>query len=133
MSLLIEKLTAQAPIGALSAEGARVIMALRLKIVCDKRGLDPIPPLTARMGGITGALRMILVTALVAALWPDPFALSPPCCRMLSHDEAMLGTLAEAAYTGDRARFDAESADMLNEEARDQLWRDLAALVPAAP
>ena len=133
MSLLIEKLTARTPLGALSPEGARVIMALRLKIVCDKRGMDAIPPLATRMGGISGALRMIHVTALVAALWPDPFALSPPCCRTLSHDEAMLGALAEAAYAGDRARFDDESTDMLSEEARDQLWRDLAALVPAAP
>ena len=133
MSLLIEKLTARTPLGALSPEGARVIMALRLKIVCDKRGMDAIPPLSTRMGGISGALRMIHVTALVAALWPDPFALSPPCCRTLSHDEAMLGALAEAAYAGDRARFDDESTDMLSEEARDQLWRDLAALVPAAP
>ena len=133
MSLLIEKLTARTPLGALSPEGARVIMALRLKIVCDKRGMDPIPPLSTQMGGISGALRMIHVTALVATLWPDPFALSPPCCRTLSHDEAMLGALAEAAYAGDRARFDDESSDMLSEEARDQLWRDLAALVPAAP
>lgn len=132
MSVLIERLMARSPMSALSPDGVRVIMALRLKIVCDKRGLDPIPPLTERMGGLAPALRMMHVTGLVASLWPEPFTLSPPCCQSLSHDEVLLGALAEAASTRDRARFDMDSHDMLNEEARDQLWRDLAALVPAA-
>ena len=131
MSLLTQRLGARTPLGSLRDDGVRVVMALRLKVICDKRGLDPMTPLTERLGGIAPALRMVHITGLIANLWPEAFVLSPPCCRSLSHDEALLGALAEAAGDRDRVRFDTESRDMLGEEARDQLWRDLAALVPA--
>lgn len=132
MSILTDRLMARLPMGNLSDEGVRVVMATRLKIICDRRGIDPIPPLTERMGGLAAALRMMHVTGLVATLWPDPFTLSPPCCQSVSHDEALLGNLAEYAAQRDRVRFDCEARDLLNEDARDQLWRDLAALHPVS-
>lgn len=128
MNMRIERLAAGRRLDDLDTAGLQIVMATRLRVMCDTRGLDPVPPLSQRLGGIGGALRMLHLVALIARIWPERFTLSPPCCRMLSHDETLLGALAEAAAASDRGRFDRESRDLLSEDIRDQVWHEMVAM-----
>ena len=102
-----------------------IVVATRIDVICRKRGIDPMATLVQRLGSEARAKRIRHLVDVVGAVWPEAFALSPPCCRHLSHDEALLGTLIEAAEVGDRRWFDTVSRDLLNEEARDGLWREM--------
>ncbi len=100
-------------------------MMTRIDVICRKRGIDPMAVLVQRLGSEARAKRARHLVDVVGAVWPEPFALSPPCCRHLSHDESLLGTLIEAAEIGDRRWFDTAGRDLLNEDARDGLWREM--------
>ena len=106
---------------------ADLIMAVRWKVACLRKGADPIPRLIDRLGRGARAGRAVSIVRLIGAIWPDPFMLSPPCCRRLSFDEALLCDLAAAAAAGDRGGFDRHACDLLNDHARGRLWRELAA------
>lgn len=122
---LTHLLTARPLLAELMPTGQRLIAALRLTVLARRREVDPLAVLTERFGCATTGRRALHIIALTGDLWPERFTLSPPCCRSLSHDEALLGALAGHAAQADRPRFDREARDLLNEDARDQLWREL--------
>lgn len=127
MNLTMAKMLARPRLGDLSADGMRLVLATRLRVACARRGIPALPLIAQRLGCERQALRALHIIEVIGAVWPEKFALSPPCCGLLSHDEALLGALAEAAEEGARAGFDAHARDLLNQDARERLWGELHA------
>lgn len=127
MTVKLARLLAAEPIDGLSQMAREMVMVTRIDVMCRKRGIDPMTALIQRVGSAARAQRARHLIDVVGAAWPEAFALSPPCCRHLSHDESLLGTLIEATEIGDRRWFDTASRDLLNDDARDGLWREMLA------
>jgi hypothetical protein len=103
----------------------RLVMATRLAVLCQRREVDPLPLLTQRVGCQRTAIGLMHLVAVTGSAWPEAFSLSPPCCRTLSHDEALLAAMAEAVLVDDRRVFDAAARDLIGEDSRDFLWREI--------
>lgn len=130
-STLIRQLTEQPLVRDLSVEAAQAVLALRYSILCRRSGRDPMPELERRWGNILAARRFRLVVEAVAHVWPDPFAVAPPCCPRLSFDEALLAATVGAASRGDRVDFDLLTAEMLGSDARAMLFAALENFIRA--
>lgn len=107
----------------------RLVMATRLAVLCQRRDVDPLPLLTQRVGCQRAAIGLIHLVAVAGSAWPESFSLSPPCSGTLSHDETLLAAMAEAVLIDDRAAFDRCSCDMIGEDSRDFLWREIGSVI----
>lgn len=107
----------------------RLVIATRLAVLCQRRDVDPLPLLTQRMGCQRIAIGLMHLVAVTGSAWPEAFSLSPPCSRTLSHDEALLAAMAEAVTFDDRVAFDRCSRDMIGEDSRDFLWREIGSVL----
>jgi hypothetical protein len=123
-TMLLASLLTRPRISDLLPSGARLVMALRLTVLTRRRDLDPLPILEERLGCPARARQALHIVLLAGDVWPERFTMSPPCCGTMSHDEQLLGVMADHAATGDRPSFDRAAGDLLNEDARDQLWRE---------
>lgn len=121
-STLIRRLTEQPLMRDLSVEAAQAVLALRYCILCRRSDRDPMPELERRWGNILAARRYRLVVEAIGHVWPEPFAVAPPCCPHISFDEALLAAIIGAASRGDRAHFDWLTAEMLGGDAREMLF-----------
>ncbi len=54
--------------------------------------------------------------------WPDNIHVSRFCCRLLSHDEATIGAVVDAAAKGDRAGFDDALSGLVRSDRMRRLW-----------
>ena len=122
---LIRQLTEQPLVRDLSVDAAQAVLALRYSILCRRSGRDPMPELERRWGNVLAAQRFRLVVEAIAHIWPDPFAVAPPCCPRLSFDEALLAATVGAISRGDRVDFDWLTAEMLGGDAREMLFAAL--------
>jgi hypothetical protein len=130
-SALIRKFTEQPLIRDLPVDAAQAVLALRYCILCRRSERDPMPELERRWGNILAARRYRLVVEAIGHVWPDPFAVAPPCCPRASFDEALLAAMVATAGNGDRARFDTLTAEMLGSDARAMLFTALENFVRA--
>ena len=130
-SALIRKFTEQPLIRNLPVDAAQAVLALRYCILCRRSERDPMPELERRWGNILAARRYRLVVEAIGHVWPDPFAVAPPCCPRASFDEALLAAMVGAASGGDRVRFDTLTAEMLGSDARAMLFTALENFVRA--
>jgi len=128
---LIRQLTEQPLVRDLSIEAAQAVLALRYSILCRRSDRDPMPELERRWGNILAARRFRLVVEAIAHVWPDPFAVAPPCCPRLSFDEALLAAIVGAASRNDRVDFDWRTAEMLGSDAREMLFAALENFIRA--
>jgi hypothetical protein len=110
--------------------GQRLIMALRLTVLAQRREVDAQAVLRERFGCANAARQALHIIYLAGDLWPERFTMSPPCCRTLSHDEALLGAMAGHVAAANRPAYDQAACDLLNEDIRDQLWRELTRWQP---
>ena len=92
-SALYRLFAAQPLIRDLPVEAAQAVLALRYCILCRRSDRDPMPELERRWGNILAARRFGLVVEAVGQIWPDPFAVAPPCCPRLSFDESLLASI----------------------------------------
>ena len=130
-STLIRRLTEQPLVRDLSVEAAQAVLALRYCILCRRSERDPMPELERRWGNILAARRYRLVVEAIGHVWPDPFAVAPPCCSRVSFDEALLAAMVGAASRRDQAQFDRMSAEMLGGDARAMLFAALENFIRA--
>lgn len=130
-SALYRLFAAQPLIRDLPVEAAQTVLALRYCILCRRSDRDPMPELERRWGNILAARRFGLVVEAVGQIWPDPFAVAPPCCPHLSFDESLLASITAAASRGDRVHFDYLTAEMLSSDARDLIFTALENFVRA--
>src|SRR3546814_9725654 len=80
------------------------------------------PERERRWGNILAARRYRLVVEAIGHVWPEPFAVAPPCCPRVSFDEALLAAIVGAAARRDRVQFDWLTAEMLGSDAREMLF-----------
>ena len=128
---VIRQLSEQPLVRSLSVDAAQAVLALRYSILCRRSGHDPMPELERRWGNILAARRFRLVVEAIAHVWPDPFAVAPPCCPRLSFDEALLAAIVGAASRGDRVDFGWLTAEMLGSDAREMLFAALENFIRA--
>lgn len=121
----LAQLIAPARLSSLPPAGILIIQSARLLAIARRREQDPLPLLADRLGDAGWAQHMARCVLLAGEVWPERFTLSPPCCGAMTHDEALLGDMAARAMAGDRRGYDAACRDLLNEDARDLLWREL--------
>lgn len=117
----------------LPAAPAQAILALRYAILCRRLGQDPLPELERRWGHSAAARRFTVLVEVIGTMWPEPFAVAPPCCQKLSFDEALLADMVTSARIDDRRRFDLQSAEMFGSDARDMLFSCLRNFIHAEP
>lgn len=115
------------PMAALEAPAALAIRTLRVWAGLRMARRCPLDMAVGRLGSREAAATFQRLIAVVSAAWPDPVALAPPCCPLLSHDEATLAALLVAAAAADRPGFDREAQEMLGQDARDRLWAEMRA------
>lgn len=131
-SELVRRFTQQPLVRDLPVDAAQAVLALRYSILCRRSGRDPMPELERRWGNVLAARRYRLVVEAIGQIWPDPFAVAPPCCPSLSFDEALLAAAVDAVMQRDRARFDGLSGEMLGSDAREMLFVALENFIRAS-
>ena len=112
---------------------AQAILALRYSVLCRRMGQNPMPELERRWGNATSAQRFTVLVEAIGHMWPDPFAVAPPCCSKVSFDEALLADIVTSARMDDRRRFDIQTAEMLGHDARNMLFSCLRQFIRAKP
>lgn len=130
-SELVRRFTEQPMVRDLSVAAAQAVLALRYCILCRRAERDPMPELERRWGNILAARRYRLVVEAIGHVWPDPFAVAPPCCPRVSFDEALLADIVLAAGERDKVQFDCLTAEMLGSDAREMLYSALENFVRA--
>lgn len=106
----------------LDTEEAAIVAATRHWVRARGQGC-PLQAAGAVLGSRPAAGALHLMLATLGAAWPDPFAVAPPCCPHLTHDEATLVGMVLASRRHDRPVFDALLCEMLDDDARDRLFR----------
>lgn len=128
--LMLAQLFAAPPrLSDLTADQAVIIRAVRHSIVAQRhrRGC-PLQVAAAQLGSVQASHALHILLASVGNAWPDPFAVAPPCCSNLTHDESTLLGMVVAARSHGRPVFDALLCEMLSEDARDRLFAAAGAL-----
>ena len=125
---MIESLLARREMPALAATERRIARALRLWVMARKSGRCPMQAVAGTLGSLQAAAHLHLLLEEIGAAWPEPFAVGPPCCRCLSHDEALLADMVRLGAAGDRPAFDRLLAEMLPDDARERLFLSVSVL-----
>lgn len=120
--MLADLLTRIPTLAEILPEEARIVTALRLWVIASRTGRCPIAAAGQRLGGKRAGAHLHLLLEEIGACWPEPFAVSPPCCLRLSHDEALLAEMIRLAQGGDRPSFDRLLCDLLPDDARERLF-----------
>jgi len=126
---MLTQLLARTPAMAeLDRNQARLVSALRLWVAARQGGSCGVAAAGERLGSARAGAHLHLLVEEIAAAWPDPFAVSPPCCRRLSHDEALLADMLNSAGARDRPGFDRLTGEMLGGDARERLFLSASVL-----
>lgn len=112
----------------LAPEQAAIAGAVRRWVIAGKLRQCPFRAAAERLGCVHAARQLHLLLETIRVAWPDPFAVAPPCCATLSHDETTLLVMIAAARDHRRPVFDALLCEMLDQDARDRLYVACAAL-----
>lgn len=119
------RLEAQGPLAA------RFIYSLRLIAAHERVSRDPVPELTLRLGGVEIAAKALFLSQAIASCWPENVHVSRFCCCHLTHDEATIGAMLDAAACGSRADFEASIAGLVRPDRIERLWDGALALLSA--
>lgn len=125
----IERLKQARALDTLHPVAARYIHALRLIAIHARAGRDPTAELALRLGSMAVAVKALQLTDSLGACWPEPIQLRRFCCRALSHDEATIAALLEAAWRNRHDAFERQLAGLLRPERAERLWGDCVELV----
>jgi hypothetical protein len=116
---------------ALGPIAGRFIHALRLIALHERVGRDPVPELAVRLGGVEVAAKALILSHAISASWPENIHVSRFCCQLLSHDEATIGAIVDAAAQRDRSGFENALSGLIRPERMHRLWDGALALVAA--
>ncbi len=119
---MLDTLAAPFVLRSLPVETGLMIGALRHWVRARRAKRCPTAAAAAHLGSARAAAHLGLLVEEIAACWPDPFTVAPPCCPRLSHDEATLAAMLRLGNARDRPGFDALLAEMLPQDARERLF-----------
>lgn len=111
----------------LEGEEVAIVRATRQWVQARGSGC-PLGAAVAVLGSRDAANALHLMLATLGAAWPEPFAVAPPCCARLTHDEATLIGMVLASHRHSRPVFDALLCEMLDQDGRDRLFLAARAL-----
>jgi hypothetical protein len=111
--------------------GARFVHALRLIVLHERLGRDPVPELAVRLGSVDVTAKALGLAQTISATWPENVHVSRFCCRLLSHDEATIGSFVDAAAQRNRAGFEGALQGLVRYDRMYRLWDGALALVAA--
>jgi hypothetical protein len=120
--MLADQLVRTPDIRDLDASGARLATSLRLWVVMNKLGRCPMQAVAERLESVRAAAHLHLLLEEIAAAWPDPFCIAPPCCPRLSHDEALALEMVRLATRQNQPAFDRLLEDMIPADMRERLY-----------
>ena len=123
---------------SVSEAQAHLVVSARLWVALRKRGSDPATMMEQRFGSEAASWNFWLLMEEVGTAWPDPFMVSPPCCRRMSHDEKVLLDMIQYGADGDRGAFLRLLQEMLPVEIADRLYAStrtflVSLTAPASP
>ncbi len=119
---MLDTLAAPIALRSLPVEAGLLIGALRHWVRARRAERCPTAAAAAHLGSARAAAHLGLLVEEIAACWPDPFTVAPPCCPRLSHDEATLAAMLRLGSARDRPGFEALLAEMLPQDARERLF-----------
>lgn len=128
---IVAALVAPPRVERLGPIAGRFVHALRLIAVHERVGRDPVPELAARLGSVEVAAKALILAQAIAAAWPENIVVSRFCCRLLSHDEATIGAVVDAAAEADRRGFEAALDGLVRADRAHRLWESALALADA--
>ena len=126
--MLIDRIATLPRTSSLGPAQARLIGGIRSWVAAHRQGVVPAQAVKERLGSARAAAHVELLLAEIACAWPDPFAVAPPCCPQLSHDEALSAEMLALAAEEDRLGFDRLLADLLPGDARERLFLSMRVL-----
>jgi hypothetical protein len=115
----------------LSPIAARFVQSLRMIALYQQAGRDPVVELTARLGSVGVAARVLALAQTICAVWPENIHVSRACCALLSHDEATIAAMVDAVIARDRPAFDAAIAGLIRADRGQRLHEATCDLVLA--
>lgn len=125
----IERLKQPRAMETLHPVAARFIHALRLIAIHARAGRDPTAELALRLGSMAVAVKALQLVDSIGASWPEPLQLRRFCCRVLSHDEATIAALLEAAWHNRQEQFELQLDGLLGPARCQRLWADCVELI----
>ena len=128
---IIARLAAVPRVQTLGPIAARFVYSLRLIALHDRARRDPIPELAMRLASVESAAKSLALAQVVGAVWPENIHVSRFCCCAMSHDEATLGAMVDAATGRNRPAFDAAVQGLIRPARIDALWDATLDLVAA--
>ena len=129
--MLAERIAALPRISSLAPPQARLVGAIRSWVVAHRLRQSPSEALKSRVGSARAAAHVEMLLGEIACTWPDPFAVAPPCCACLSHDEALVAQMLGLAEMQDQPAFDRLLADLLPADERERLLLSMRVLSAA--
>lgn len=116
---------------SLSGTEARIILALRHAVICQKLQRDPATGLEERLGTGLAVTRFLVILETLGHAWPDNFHLGRNCCRHTTADEITLLQMIRYCAAGDRPAFDRLLCEMIGDDARNRIFIDIRNFVSA--
>ena len=126
--MLVDRIAALPRTSSLEPAQTLLVGAIRDWVVAHRQGAVPAQALKNRLGSARAAAHVELLLAEIACAWRDPFAVAPPCCPQLSHDEALVADMLALADRDDRPAFDRLLADLLPDDERERLFLSMTVL-----
>lgn len=119
---LPDSLTRLSGTGTLPPPAHRLLAALRAAVIVHRSGQCPRLRLAALLGGDGPATGWIMLLNSASAAWPEPMAIYPPCCNVMTHDERTVIDLVGLVAAGDRPGFDRLLRDLIGDDGRDHVF-----------
>lgn len=119
---IIAQLAQPRRVQSFGAIAARFIYSLRLIALHDRARRDPVPELAMRLASVESAAKSLALAQTITQVWPENVTVSRFCCCALTHDEATIGALIDAATARDRTAFDGAVQGLVRPMRIETLW-----------
>ncbi|MEM8724800.1 MAG: DNA-directed RNA polymerase subunit beta' [Pseudomonadota bacterium] len=110
---------------------ARFVYSLRLIALHERARRDPVPELAVRLCSVETAAKALACSQVISATWPENIQVSRFCCGLLTHDEATIAALVDAAAQRDRPKFEAAIEGLIRPDRVHRLWDAVLRLIAA--
>ena len=130
-SRILAQLAAPSRLDTLGPIAARFVYSLRLIALHQRARRDPVPELASRLGSIDVAAKSLALSQTITATWPENIHVSRFCCCAMTHDEATIGAMIEAALARNHSAFVAVTEGLIRPTRVEALWEAVGNLVIA--
>ncbi len=128
---IIAQLAEPPRIASIGPIAARFLYSLRLIALHERARRDPVPELAVRLGSVETAAKSLALAHTIGSIWPENIQVSRFCCQLLTHDEASIGMMIDAAGDRDRAAFEGSIEGLIRPDRLHRLWDPVLALITA--